>query len=234
MTLITSWPGIGAPFGIGEERVLQRDPARGGPSRPGRVAWRQQYSGFPRHLARSSTPHVGSRKSARLTGVARELDVYARAMDAGTHPRTDGTRVLLAHKESMVRDALRDLVVQGLGMRVAGEADDLRALEPLARSLRPDLVIVAWDLVSGGAAAALSAVRRSCGGRIVVLGPRPEMRSEALAAGGDAYISMVDAPDVVAASLRPAWTGRLLSHDATHHRPDAGGDARTNEPGELP
>ncbi len=153
-------------------------------------------------------------------------------MDTGTQQQADGARVLLAHKESMVRNALRDLVVQGLGMRVAGEAGDLRALERLALSLRPDLVIVAWDLVSAGAAAALSAVRRSCGGRIVVLGPRPEMRREALAAGGDAYISMVDAPDVVAASLRPMQHGRICPDDTAQHRPAAEGDPKTNEPGE--
>ena len=37
--------------------------------------------------------------------------------------------------------------------------------------------------------------------RIVVLGLRPELRQAALVAGADGYISMVDAPDVVARVL---------------------------------
>ena len=58
----------------------------------------------------------------------------------------------------------------------------------------------------------LRTLRGSChGARIVVLGPRPDVRREALAAGADAYICMVDAPATVADVLRRA--SEALHHD---------------------
>ena len=126
-------------------------------------------------------------------------------------PDTNGaTRVVLAHADPAVREALHDLTVQGLGMRVVGESDCLEGLRDQAAALLPDLVVVAWQLVS---TAGTGSVRDLCCGRgearIVVLGPRPDTRRVALAAGADAYISMVDAPDVVAATLKTQEPGGL-------------------------
>ena len=126
-------------------------------------------------------------------------------------PHTTGTtRAVLAHADPTVREALRDLIVQGLGMNVVGEAGDQAMLQEQVIALRPDLVIVAWKLVADDAAAALGDLRDArADARVIVLGPRPDKRHAALAAGADAYISMVDAPDVVAAALKTQEPGGL-------------------------
>ena len=133
-------------------------------------------------------------------------------------------RAVLAEREPNVRSALRELTTQGLGMQVIGEARDEAALHRQVRSLRPDLAIVAWDLVDDHAEAALAALRGSSQGlRVVVLGLRPETRAKALAAGADAYISMVDAPDVVTRVLQECPRPTGSDHTGT--------DEGTNEPG---
>ncbi len=139
-------------------------------------------------------------------------------MDGITREELSNVRAVLADREPTVRGALRALATQGLGMQVVGEADDDAALQLQVQALRPDLVIVAWSLVGAHAEAALAALRRSSEGlRIVVLGLRPETRREALGAGADAYISMVDAPDVVARVLQTC--------------PRRASGEKTNEPG---
>jgi len=118
------------------------------------------------------------------------------------------TRVVLAHADPTVRQALRDLTTQGLGMQVVGEAGDAATLRAQVEAGRPDLVIVAWRLVAADAAAALTELGSLWdAARFVVLGPRPDKGQAALAAGADAYISMVDAPDVVAATLKTQEPG---------------------------
>jgi DNA-binding NarL/FixJ family response regulator len=131
-----------------------------------------------------------------------------------------GMRAVLADREPAVRSALRALTTQGLGMLVVGEACDQATLHRQVEALRPDLVILAWDLVDDGAEEALAALRESSAGlRVVVLGLRPETRPHALAAGADAYISMEDAPDVVTRVLqagpRAAGSERLGTSETT-------------------
>ena len=111
-------------------------------------------------------------------------------------------RTIVADGERNVRQALGTLSVQGLGMRVVGEADNALALQRQVDVHKPDLVIVAWNLVAAAPESRIAALRDSSANvRIVVLGLRPEFRKQALVAGADGYISMVDAPDVVARVL---------------------------------
>lgn len=144
------------------------------------------------------------------------------------------TRVVLAHGDPTVRQALRDLTTQSLGMQVVGEAGDAATLQTHAENERPDLVIVAWKLVAPDAAGAVTALRTPLhDARIVVLGPRPDKRQAALDAGADAYISMVDAPDVVAGILRPAILSDSSYDSTTQRRSGHGGGEQTHEPGGL-
>jgi DNA-binding NarL/FixJ family response regulator len=113
------------------------------------------------------------------------------------------TRTVLAEGQSTVRDALRDLVTQGLGMRVVGEARTLQMLQRQVQARRPDLAIVDWDLLTQSASVLADLRACSPGLRIVVIGLRPEMRRAALAAGADGFISKVDAPEVVVGVLQP-------------------------------
>jgi DNA-binding NarL/FixJ family response regulator len=112
-------------------------------------------------------------------------------------------RTVLADGEPTVRNALQDLLTQGLDMQVVGEADTALALTRQVQLHRPDLVIVAWNLVATHAESLLAGLRGSSPGlRIVVLGLRPETRHVALTAGADGFISKVDAPELVVRVLR--------------------------------
>ncbi len=123
-----------------------------------------------------------------------------------TDERSQEMRIILAEAEPRVRRALRGLTTQGLGMRVVGEADTAVALERQVRAQRPDLAVVAWDLIAG-VPQLLAALRHEAPAlRVVVLGLRPDMASAALAAGADGFISKVDAPDVVARVLCESHT----------------------------
>jgi DNA-binding NarL/FixJ family response regulator len=152
-------------------------------------------------------------------------------MTGGTY-QTDDPRVILAHADPTVRKALRDLTTQGLGMRVTAEAQDLATLRAEVEAQRPDLMIVAWTLVAGDAAGILKELHgRRPDARVVVLGPRPDKQPAAMAAGADAYISMVDAPDVVTGVLMPALSAGAPSEHMTQRRPSDAGDEKTQEPG---
>ena len=111
-------------------------------------------------------------------------------------------RAVLAEGQPSVRDALRDLVTQVLGMQVVGEAQTLQTLQHQVRAHQPDLAIVAWDLVAQSASVLADLRDCSPGLRIVVIGLRPEMRPAALAAGADGFVSKVDAPDAVVGALQ--------------------------------
>ena len=113
------------------------------------------------------------------------------------------TRTVLADGQPAVRDALRILVMQGLGMQVVGEAATLQTLRHQLRVHRPDLAIVDWDLLAQSASVLAGLRACSPGLRIVVIGLRPEMRPAALAAGADGFVSKVDAPDVLVGVLQP-------------------------------
>ena len=112
-------------------------------------------------------------------------------------------RTVLGDSQPAVRDALRILVTQGLGMQVVDEAGTLQTLQRQVRAHRPDLAIVDWDLVAQSTSVLASLRACSPGLRIVVIGLRPEMRPAALAAGADGFVSKVDAPDVVCGVLQP-------------------------------
>jgi DNA-binding NarL/FixJ family response regulator len=135
-------------------------------------------------------------------------------MNESPAERERDVRTIVADKERNVRQALAALSAQGLGMQVVGEADCALSLQREVRLRHADLVIVAWDLVAASPVTSLAALRdASAGLRVVVLGLRPEARDDALAAGADGYISMVDAPDVVARVLQ----------SCTEHRNRPGG-----------
>jgi two-component system response regulator DesR len=114
-----------------------------------------------------------------------------------------GVRTVLADSQSAVRDALRVLVTQGLGMQVVDEAGTLQTLQRQVRAHRPDLAIVDWDLFARSTTVLSDLRACSPGLRIVVVGLRPEMRPAALAAGADGFVSKMDAPDVVVGVLKP-------------------------------
>ena len=106
--------------------------------------------------------------------------------------------VLLADNSVPVRWALRTFVQEQLGWTVVAEAADSEALLAAALALRPDIILLEWDLPGQPARDVLRALHRqleSC--RIVVLNDNPERRGVALRAGADAFICKIGPPQEV-------------------------------------
>jgi DNA-binding NarL/FixJ family response regulator len=142
-----------------------------------------------------------------------------------TH-ETQGTRAILADADPTVRRALRALMTQALEMNVVAESDTTADLQGQVRAHRPDIVVVAWNLVASNAEAALATMRSSSPGlRIVALALRPETRQVALTAGADDFISKIDTPDRVARVLQRC-DERSERTDAAGAIPGMGSDGR--------
>jgi DNA-binding NarL/FixJ family response regulator len=115
--------------------------------------------------------------------------------------------VVIADKRSETRSALRLLLEEAPGVRVTGEADDRSSLVSAVRALRPDVVLVDWELADGAPSGAHDAslpadVRDAHAGvKVVALSVRPEAGPGALAAGADAFVSKTDPPENLLAAL---------------------------------
>lgn len=112
-------------------------------------------------------------------------------------------RVLLADGDPDVRGALRLLLTDDLGMRVAGEVADITDLRAQMRAAGPDLLLLDWALLGAGAGDIMADLRAQFPRlRIVVLSAHPETRPHALAAGAAAFVSKADTPTQLVTTLR--------------------------------
>ncbi len=104
-------------------------------------------------------------------------------------------RVLIIDDQPQVCSAVRLLLNQEPGVTVVGETAEAGDLLAQVEAIRPDLVLLDWELPDRGGAlvAELRAVRP--GLVVVALSSRPEVRQAALAAGADAFVSKGDPPE---------------------------------------
>jgi DNA-binding NarL/FixJ family response regulator len=110
-------------------------------------------------------------------------------------------RVLVADHQLKVRFALRTLLSRRLGLQVVGEAGTAEQLLAQVEMACPDLVLLHWRLCER-APGLLPALRQACPElRVIVLSVRLEARSEALAAGADAFVCKMDPPDKLLAAI---------------------------------
>ncbi len=122
-------------------------------------------------------------------------------------------RVFFADDQIKVRSALRLLLEQEPQLfMVAGEAADAQGLLAQAPAVRPDLVLLDWELpgtkpnghpaVVRSSCELSAALRASCSPlHVVVLSGWPEARQPALDAGADAFVSKGDPPEQLLAVL---------------------------------
>ena len=111
-------------------------------------------------------------------------------------------RVLLADDQSRIRFALRVLLERQSGIEVVGEATDAENLLTQMKATRPDLILLGWELPGLSALGSLSVLRAIRSDLFVVaLSGRPDARHAALAAGANAFVSMVDPPDRLLAAI---------------------------------
>ena len=110
-------------------------------------------------------------------------------------------RILLADHRSRVRFAMRALLEQRPGWDIVGEAADAKSLIAQVGSSCPDVVLLDWKL-RGLMADSLLTLRQACPGmHVIALSGRPEEREAALEAGVDAFVSKVDSPERLLATI---------------------------------
>ncbi len=120
-------------------------------------------------------------------------------------------RVLLADHHSKVRWALRTAIKEEPKLVVIGEATETETLLSQAQVLRPDLILLEWELPGQPVEEVLStlhALNNGC--QVIILSRQPECEAAALEAGADAFISKSAAPEELLAALRA-----LASHEKT-------------------
>ena len=110
--------------------------------------------------------------------------------------------ILLGDDHAEVRSALRFLLEQEPGIDVVGEVAEAQMILSKAAAAQPDLVLFDWELPGLPAADLVLALRSRClHAKVVALSGRPEARTEALAAGVDAFVSKGEPPEYLLATL---------------------------------
>ncbi|MGC9468013.1 MAG: response regulator [Anaerolineae bacterium] len=112
-------------------------------------------------------------------------------------------RVLLADGHPKVRHALRMFLAEEPELSIVGEVSGANTLLSEALALKPDLILLEWELRGWPAGKLLSALRAlELPARIIVLSWRPETEEAALAAGADGFLSKAEGPEQLLAELR--------------------------------
>lgn len=112
-------------------------------------------------------------------------------------------RVLIADHQSAVRSALRLLLEEKLELDVVGEAADSDELLAKLDDLRPDIILLDWDLPGLAPTVPMDAfLGLNHQAKMLVVGAQPESRRAALAAGAEAFISKADPPKRLLTAIR--------------------------------
>ncbi len=120
-------------------------------------------------------------------------------------------RILLADDHTMVREGLRSIIEQELGMSVVGQASDGREVLALADALRPDVVVMDVHMpLMNGIDAAREISARFDGMKIVALSMHREQHfvSQMFRAGAHAYVLKHCALEELERAFRCVLSGR--------------------------
>ena len=111
-------------------------------------------------------------------------------------------RIMLADEEPRVRSALRVLLERQPCLTIVGESDGAEDLLDQIEAIRPDAVLLSWELPGLAPADLLPALRRACPDtRVIGLSGLPEARQAALDAGADAFGSKMDPPEQLLSAI---------------------------------
>jgi two-component system invasion response regulator UvrY len=116
--------------------------------------------------------------------------------------------IILADPHPQVRSALRLLLEQANGLRIAGEAGTAEEAITRVRTSCPALIILDWGLPGVSPGNLIGMLRDWCPDLLVIaLSSRPESRQPALAAGVDGFVSKGDPPERVLSVVRSVLKG---------------------------
>jgi DNA-binding NarL/FixJ family response regulator len=117
--------------------------------------------------------------------------------------RNTKLRIVVADSDPRVRSALRILLREEPGLELVGESSDLPGLVGQIRELKPDLVLLDWELPGRPAAAMLLAqTALDFSPKVIVFSARPETREAVLAAGADAFVYKGNPPEALLSAFR--------------------------------
>lgn len=118
-------------------------------------------------------------------------------------------RILLADDQPKVKFALRVLLKQQPNLQVVGEASAREDLMNMLDAIRPDMVLLAWELPGLDMVGSVLALRQICPGLLIIaLSGQPGARRASLGAGVDAFVSKGDPPDRLLTAIYNCWRGR--------------------------
>lgn len=122
--------------------------------------------------------------------------------------------IVVADADRRVRSAVRILLREEPGVAVVGESSDLAGLVAQVRELKPDVVLLDWEL-PGRPAAALLLARSTLNyqPKVIVFSARPELEGDILAAGADAFVSKGDPPEALLRAFRKVAAGGAVACD---------------------
>lgn len=118
-------------------------------------------------------------------------------------------RMLLADDQAWLRSAIKLLLEEEANIEIVGEAIDAVQLIEMNDALRPDIVLLDWELPGirrTNAKQNLMITLRENNARllVIVLSGRPESSHAAMASGANAFISKSAPPEQFLAALHKA------------------------------
>jgi len=125
---------------------------------------------------------------------------------------TASVRILLADDHKLVREGLRSILENELHMTIAGQAESGRMTLELARSLKPDLIIMDVSMPDmNGIEATRQIVGESSGVKVIALSMHADKRyvSEMLLAGASGYLLKQSAVDELERAIRTVLAGKV-------------------------
>ncbi len=112
-------------------------------------------------------------------------------------------RIVVGDRDVRVRSALKALLREEDGVTLVGESSDLPSLVVQIKELKPDVVLLDWELPGRPAAALLLAQEQlHTPPKVIVFSARSASEQESLALGADAFVSKGDAPEALLAAFR--------------------------------
>ncbi|MBZ0294660.1 MAG: response regulator transcription factor [Anaerolineae bacterium] len=111
-------------------------------------------------------------------------------------------RVVIADQAAEVRQALRLVCEESLGLNVVAEAAEDEDLFALVTAMQPDILLLEWEMPGREASTLMQKLRKRRKLSIIVMAARPEIRARAMRAGATGFVYKGDPPDELLNLLR--------------------------------